>query len=189
MRDRFKILTLSTVGMMFLLILGAPAAAGGGGCHQGTTTAASGPDGATIEMIDACFTPTTLRVDPGAEVTFVNRDDMTHNVTANAWGHFDDLELGGGFTVTFGDSGIYPYACNYHPGMTGAIVVGDGTGAGTSETIGVVDAFQAPEPVVVTKTVASERGQGGWIAAGALGLLLGTASGFGIARRRRTTAA
>jgi plastocyanin len=173
-----------------LILMGSPLASAGGGCHQGVTGGdARGEDQTTVEMIDACFTPTTLRVDPGAEVTFVNRDDMTHNVTANAWGHFDDLELGDGFTVSFGDSGIYPYACNYHPGMTGAIVVGEGTGPGASETIGVVDAFQAPEPVVVTKTETAEPGAGGWIAAGALGLLLGTAGGFGIARRRRTTAA
>lgn len=188
MRDRFKVLALSTVGMVFLLFLGAPAAAGGGGCHQGTTTGKGGADGATIELLDACFTPTTLRVDPETEVTFVNRDDMTHNVTANAWGHFEDMELGDRFTVRFGESGIYPYACNYHPGMTGAIVVGDGTGPGNGETVGV-QAFEAPRPVVVTRSVAAERPVVGWIAAGAIGLLFGAAGGIGLMKLRRTAAA
>ena len=51
----------------------------------------------------------------------------------NAWGHFEDMIEGDAFTVRFDDAGIYPFACNYHPGMTGAIVVGDGKGAGNAE--------------------------------------------------------
>jgi len=31
-------------------------------------------------------------------------------------------------------SGVYPYVCTYHPGMVGAVVVGDGTGLGAVGT-------------------------------------------------------
>lgn len=193
MRDRFKILALSTVGMVSLLILGGtPAAAGGGGCHAGITSAnAADGETASVEMIDACFTPTTLRVEPGAQVAFVNRDvGLTHNVGGNYWGHFEDMHRGDGFMATFEQPGTYPYACSYHAGMTGAVIVGDGSGAGDGELIDV-QAFETPDPVVVTRTrsVAPESSSTTWIAAGALGLLIGAAGGIGLMKLRRTAAA
>jgi plastocyanin len=185
MRLAFRILTLATATGALLLI-GGPVSAGGGGggCHQGVTTGEGGPDGATVEMIDACFTPTTLRVDPGTEITFVNRDPMTHNVVANDWGYFDKLNQGDGFTVTFDENGVYAYACNIHPGMTGSIVVGGGTGAGSGTSVPVAP-LETPDPVVVTRTVAAEGTSADWITAGAIGLLLGAAGGIGLSRIRR----
>ena len=103
----------------------ASAAVAGGGCHRSEGTQGEGD---TVEMAKMCFTPSVLSVDPGTEVTFVNRDPITHNVSATGWGSTRDLELGEGFTATFDEEGTYPYACMYHYGMTGAIVVGDGEG-------------------------------------------------------------
>ena len=37
-------------------------------------------------MADACFAPTVLHVDPGDEVTFVNDDDVAHNVVGERVG-------------------------------------------------------------------------------------------------------
>jgi plastocyanin len=166
-----------------LIVPVAPAAAGGG-CHQGVTQG----DGGTVEMIDACFTPTILQVDPGETVTFVNTDPMTHNVTANVWGYFEDLNEGDAFTATFDQPGIYPYACAYHPGMTGAIVVGSGTGAGNGETVSV-DSVELPQasPVVRVRTVTQDPSSApitiGWIAGAALGLALGLGIGFVVRKR------
>lgn len=191
MRDRFRILALFTVGMVLLLMWGgAPASAGGGGgCHQGITTGEGDADGATVEMLDACFTPTTLQVDPGVKVTFVSRDvGLTHNVGGNQWGYFDDLHEGDAFSATFDEPGTYPYACSYHPGMTGAIIVGSGMGEGNGAVVSV-QPFEAPEPLVVTRSVAAERPVGGWIAVGAIGLLFGAAGGIGLMKLRRTAAA
>jgi plastocyanin len=189
MRGTFRNLTL-VAATGALLMLGVPVSAGGGGggCHQGVTTGEGGPDGATVEMIDACFTPTTLRVDPGTEIGFVNRDPMTHNVVANGWGYFDELNEGDGFTVMFDEAGVYAYACNIHPGMTGSIVVGGGTGAGSGTSVPVAP-LETPDPVVVTRTVAAEGTSADWITAGAIGLLLGTAGGVGLSRVRRRAVA
>jgi hypothetical protein len=33
------------------------------------------------------------------------------------------MEQGDRFSVSFDEEGVYPFACTYHPGMTGAIVV------------------------------------------------------------------
>jgi plastocyanin len=153
----------------------------GGGCHGAVTQGT----GDTIDLVGACFTPTILRVTEGTTVTFVNKDPFAHNVTANGWGHFDNLQPAETFTASFNTSGTYPFACTIHPGMSGAIVVGDGRSASvngdvTSDT--PADGLRSP---AATRSVAS-GGSGGRIAAGALGLAGGVALGlsFGALRRR-----
>ena len=190
-------LALASLGALLLLVLvpAGPAFAGGG-CHGGVTNGS----GTTVEIVDACFTPTILHIQPGEAVRFVNTDPFVHNVTANLWGHFDDLEPGAGFTATFDAAGVYPYACTYHPGMSGAIVVGDGTGAGNGTVItgpagptasgstGAV-ATGAGEEVATSPVVAtSDASAGAWPWVG--GIAIGLAAGIGVAtivgRRRRT---
>lgn len=168
---------LAAAFLVVLLVPAAPAAAGGG-CHSGATQGG----GDTVELKDACFNPSNLRIDPGDTVTFVNLDDLTHNVGGNLWGHFEDMTKGDSFTATFDEVGTYPYACSYHPGMTGAIIVGDGSGPGNGElvTVGAFEQMQ-PSPVVEVRTV-TEPASGtpvaiGWIA----GAVIGVALGFGIA--------
>jgi plastocyanin len=87
--------------------------------------------GAVVEIVDYCFTPTVLHVEPGTEVTFVNRDDTSHEVTGvgGTWGTFDDLGLNDRVSYTFDEDGVYVYSCFIHPGMVGAIVAGSGTGS------------------------------------------------------------
>jgi plastocyanin len=149
-------------------------ASAGGGCHGGVTESdATGQEDATIQMVDACFTATVTTVDPGTPVTFVNVDEFVHNVGGNQWGHFDDIHDGETFRVSFDEAGTYPFACNYHPGMTGAIVVGDGKGAASGETITVERL--APKPKAVTRVVTESSGlpAGFLILAAVLGALLG----------------
>ena len=179
----------TAVALVWLVLPAVPALAGGG-CHAGVTTGS----GTTVEMIDACFTPTTLRIDPGESVMFVNTDPMIHNVTANLWGHFDDLNEGDTFRATFDDPGIYPYACSYHPGMSGAIVVGDGTGAGNGESVAVALSVPQPEvsPVVEVRAVETEPvGTSGhavaWFGGAGIGLALGAAGALAFRRRSNPT--
>jgi plastocyanin len=177
-----------------IVVLGVPGAAlAGGGCHGGVTqNDATGDKVATVRMIDACFTATVTTVDPGTGVTFVNADFGTiHNVGGNEWGHFEDMAKGDAFTVTFNGAGIYPFACQYHPGMTGAIVVGNGQGAGSGDGI-TVEPLNAPAPQTVTRVVTTDGGSpvGLVAAAGVVGLALGAGVAFGLFRSRgkRTTA-
>ena len=207
MARRCTIVAALVLPIGFLLLAPAIASAGGG-CHAGVTTAF---DGSTVAMADACFTPTILHVDRGETVRFVNKDAMAHNVTANLWGHFEDLYEGDDFRVTFEDPGVYPFACTLHPGMSGAIVVADGTGAGNGDVIvtpvagsgtrppeGSAGATGAStgsaggsgDPQVATSPV-SVTDEGGsmalaWIGGAALGLVLGGAVGR-FARRRSPT--
>jgi plastocyanin len=159
----------------------------GGGCHTGATQAdETGKDEATVRIIDACFTASITKVDPGTSVTFVNEDvGMTHNVGGTEWGYFADMTKGDAFSATFADPGVYPFACSYHPGMTGAIVVGDGYGAGTGWTV-----LNDPvEPVADAGETAPavETGSGSPVALlgiGVLGATLGAAIAVGLLRAR-----
>lgn len=169
-------------------IVGMPAASAGGGCHAGVTqNDAGGQDTATVRLIDACFTATVTTVDQGARVTFVNMDEFAHNVGGNEWGHYEDLNGGDAFTVSFDEAGLYPFACTYHPGMTGAIVVGDGNGVAG----GGASAVEPFEPSATTGTRVVTRSEGlpaGFLLlAGALGALLGAgAVSLGRTRSKRT---
>lgn len=177
-------IALAATFLVVLLVPAAPAVAGGG-CHTGPTQG----EGDTVELKDACFTPSNLSIDPGESVTFVNLDNITHNVGGGGWGYFEDMSQGDTFTATFDEAGTYPYACSYHPGMTGAVIVGGGTGAGSGEAI-TVDAFEQPEPspVVEVRTV-SEPSSGTTVAIGWLaGAVIGVALGFGIAALVRRNA-
>jgi plastocyanin len=175
-------------------VLGMPGAAvAGGGCHSGVThDDVSGEDKATVRMVNACFSASITTVDPGTSVTFVHDDaGITHNVGGNQWGYFDDMTKGDAFTVAFDKAGVYPFACSYHPGMTGAIVVGDGKGEGNGAGI-TVEPFEAPAPQTVTRVVAKDEGlpAGLIVASGVVGLALGGGIAFGLGRSggKRTTA-
>lgn len=174
-----------------MVVLGVPGAAlAGGGCHSGVTeNDATGDKVAAVRMIDACFTATVTTVDPGQPVTFANTDlGVTHNVGGNQWGHFEDMMEGDAFTVTFDDTGVYPFACNYHPGMTGAIIVGDGKGVGGDGI--TVDAFEPKAPQTVTRVVAEDEAlPAGLLAAtGVVGMALGAGIVVGLTRSARKSA-
>ena len=106
---------------LWLVPMGGPAAAGGG-CHSQKLT-----DKATTEVVTvgACFTPVVARVDVGDTVTW-SGNEMAHTVTgASAVLFNEDLAPDGTVTSTFDEAGVYPYSCLLHPGMIGAVVVGE----------------------------------------------------------------
>ncbi len=123
-----------------LTLVPTPASAsGGGGCGGPVTDEA----GTAVEIRGFCFSPTILRVGAGQEVSFRNTDPTTHNVLgANAtWGGYDSLRRGAEVAYRFEESGVYPYVCVFHPGMVGAVVVGDGSG-------GEIDTLTAAGPIL-----------------------------------------
>lgn len=153
---------------------------GGGRCHDGPTVA----EGATVLMERNCFVGTVTYAPVGEPITFVNQDDLPHTVTGVGWdgGEIDGLARK---DIRFEDEGVYVYTCVYHPGMSGAIVIGDAAGPGPAEG-GPVSITQ-PEP---EKAPASpDPGPEGSPVPGAtLGAIAGLAAGgvgFGLGRRRR----
>lgn len=174
-------------GLMLAITPAGPArASGGGGCGEPITDEA----GAEVEIKRFCFSPTVLYTQPGAAVTFTNKDRVPHNVGgANlAWGSFEQLRWKKSVSYEFSDAGVYSYVCSMHPGMVGTVVVGDPG----------PDAADAGVEVVPVKTVAAVKTESsgaersgssaGAIVLGALviwfgGVLVGTWAG-----RRRAAA-
>ena len=177
----------ATLAIATLAVPATPASAGGGGCYSGVTQGT----GTTVFLADACPTPTILQVAPGATVTFTNKDPFAHNIIGNQWGHYDDLNQGDTFSATFDAAGVYPYACWYHQGMTGAIVVGSGMGAGNGATVSVAsETLPSPSPIAAVAAIepatpATEDSRAiGWFAGGGIGLVLGGGAVFLLRRRR-----
>jgi plastocyanin len=171
-----------------MALLGWHAPAFAGGCGQPATHST----GTTVAITKACFTPSLLSVDAGATVTFVNRDPFVHNVEGQLWGHFDDLQPGQRFQATFDGEGIYPFACTLHPGMTGAVVVGDGVGTGNGESVAVSsDLSKLSEPSVPAPIAAGaiDQQNGSALPAIVVALLVGLAIGaVGATYRSRSAA-
>ena len=114
---------------LFALGLGAvdaaPAAAGGGGCHRDRQLGPTEATGTSVDLVDFCMSTSVLRVDPGTVVTFTNLDPAPHNVVGSGM-FVDELQTGESAAFRFDDAGTFAYACTLHPGMVGAVVVGDG---------------------------------------------------------------
>ena len=113
----------------FLLVLFVPNAGLAGGCHASSemTTGRAGGN-ATVDIAQCGYSPAILYIEPGAEVTWVNQDPVPHTVTGTglSLGGEKNIELGERTeSFRFDDTGVYPYYCILHPGMTGAVVVGD----------------------------------------------------------------
>ena len=78
----------------------------------------------SIEVKDFMFTPTTLTVNAGDKVTWVNRDDEPHTVVSDT-GMFRSsaMDPGESFSFKFDKPGTYHFTCSIHPRMVGTIVV------------------------------------------------------------------
>jgi plastocyanin len=182
MRTMMKLATASVLVAAPVVAAAGPARAGGG-CTAGVTKGS----GSTIEIVDACFTPTILQIRPGRVVTWVNTDPFAHNITANGWGHYDDLQPLDRYSANFDRAGLYPFACTLHPGMSGVIAVGSGTGAGSATSVEVAAPVEPAAPAAVLSSDAAGATRG-WVVAAGVGLLLGLMIGLGVAQvRRRAT--
>ncbi len=110
-----------------------PSAMGDGGTSHGDAMAHGAPAAAAtgrggvgeIGIENFTFAPKIITVALGTRVTWVNRDDVPHQIvsTAKRFPPSAVLDTGERYTRTFDARGRYPYFCSIHPTMTGEIVV------------------------------------------------------------------
>ena len=101
----------------------------------GTGAIVSNPVGSSVPGCEGtdegCFIPSTVTIDMGGEVTWVNDDAAAHTVTSGVLadggpdGLFDSglLSPETSFSATFWAEGEYPYFCLVHPWMEGLVIV------------------------------------------------------------------
>jgi plastocyanin len=176
---RRAILTVAAASALATLPALPAAASGGGGCGAPTTEGA----GESVDITGFCFEPTVLFTDPGTSVTLQNQDPVRHNVLgAHAeWGSFETLRQGRSAAYRFGEPGVYPYVCAWHPGMVGAVVVGEETGLALTST--------SSEGRSGTKVAATSTGASPWKAVGVAAAALLVLVIAGTAERRERTGA
>jgi plastocyanin len=172
---------------------GSGIAVAGGGCMHSTGPTTGRGD--AVEMLDYCFTSTVLYVERGTDVTWTNRDDTGHNIVGvgGTWGNADlTLNKGDIASYRFDEDGVFPYACWIHPGMIGAIVVGDGVGTNLTAVVpGTVgddagSAEVASSPLVQS---GSDDATAIWLVGAALVGALAGAFAFAMRNRRKAPAA
>ena len=165
-------------------------ASGGGGCGGPVTD----DDGTRVNIRNFCFGPTILRVRPGDRVTWVNRDAFPHIVLGanGAWGGYDNVRRNGGqVSFRFVSSGVYPYVCTYHPGMIGAVVVGNGKPTGAEYAVttndGPVISADSTGTAIEQRVVPAPVPARSWAAPAAwgIGLLVVVVVAIASSRRRR----
>jgi plastocyanin len=95
--------------------------AGLSGCEQ----PAHKPQTAQIVVDQMAFGPAPAELHVGDTLMWINRDMFEHSATAKD-GQFDvDLPSGAAGSTVLTKAGMIQYACKFHPGMTGQIVVSE----------------------------------------------------------------
>ena len=69
------------------------------------------------------YLPGQLNVRVGQKVSWNNEDQVTHTVSADGLTFGRSLPSGAVFNFAFVKPGIFPYHCEIHPSMHGAVVV------------------------------------------------------------------
>jgi plastocyanin len=94
----------------------------------GTSMAVSGQDAPvatdTVAIQNFAFSPATVTIKAGTTLTWTNRDQDPHTVTAMSGPfHSPTLNTGQSFRYTFTTPGRFEYLCTIHPFMTATVVV------------------------------------------------------------------
>ena len=101
------------IGLVGSALFAQPAVAG---------LSATGPT--IVKIQDFAYTPTSVTIEAGQTVEWINEDSAQHTATAHD-GTFKspNLNKGDKFSHTFAKAGTYTYYCAFHRGMRGTVVV------------------------------------------------------------------
>ena len=77
-----------------------------------------------VQIVDFSFAPVTLDITAGTQVTWTNKQNVQHDVTADDNQYFSDtLDVNQAYTHTYSTPGTYTYHCSIHPFMKATVVV------------------------------------------------------------------
>jgi len=78
----------------------------------------------TVVIENYAFSPAELTVPVGTRITWINRDDSVHTVTAvDGAFHSSAMDNEDGFSAELTVAGDFEYICKLHPQMRGVIHV------------------------------------------------------------------
>jgi|HubBroStandDraft_1064217.scaffolds.fasta_scaffold00005_33 plastocyanin len=78
-----------------------------------------------VKISNFTFGPNPITISPGDTVTWINGDDIPHNVRATGGGTWKCavMDTDGTCDITFKVAGEFTYFCALHPKMTGKVIV------------------------------------------------------------------
>lgn len=107
----------AVLGLSFLLMSGAVG-------RRFVTHAQDKPWTHEVRIDNFSFTPMETTISAGAQVTWINKDDVPHTVVSvDHKFKSQALDTDEKFSFTFPDPGTYEYFCSVHPRMMGKIIV------------------------------------------------------------------
>ena len=114
-------MTVSATSLAALLAVGATLVAGCGGDDDGAAATEAEDQ---VEIAEFAYSPETVTVPAGTELTWTNSDGAAHTATADD-GAFDTgtLDEGDSATAPLDEPGTYTYFCRFHPFMNGTVEV------------------------------------------------------------------
>jgi plastocyanin len=88
-------------------------------------SAADAPATVEVKIDNFSFSPQTITIPAGTQITWTNSDDIPHTVVSDDKTTFKShaLDTDEKFSFTFTKAGTYSYFCSIHPKMTGKVVV------------------------------------------------------------------
>ncbi|MGB9978460.1 cupredoxin domain-containing protein [Methanobacterium sp.] len=94
------------------------------GCTQNQQQNPQNASPTTVMIQNFTFTPNSLTVKAGTNITWINQDSAVHDVKSDSRVFASpDLNKGEKYTYNFTKPGEYSYYCDEHPSMTGKIIV------------------------------------------------------------------
>jgi amicyanin len=117
------LLALATFAAMQRAAAAGQTSAGAAG-SQKPAAGSSAAGGAEVKIDNFTFTPETITVPAGTQVTWTNHDDIPHNIVSEDKSIKSKvLDTDEKFSFTFTSPGTYSYFCSIHPKMKGKVVV------------------------------------------------------------------
>ena len=100
-------------------------------CYKSKSSYNNSPTSYKITMKNSAFTPASLTVVAGSNVTWMNDDTMIHTVTATD-GSFNsgDIAIGSSYSKTFSTAGTINYSDTHNTNMTGVLMITASSGGG-----------------------------------------------------------
>lgn len=107
----------------------------------------------SVSISDTGYSPQTLHIQAGTTVVWRNYGNMPHTVTFNNYSlNSGTISPGSSFSHTFTTSGTWNYYCQFHPSMTGSVVVSGQSNPGGQAAY--------PNNQLSGRVVGSSQGQG-----------------------------
>jgi plastocyanin len=128
-----------------------------------TGVASAGAAGPCLSA-NNCFNPHVISVNTGANVTWMNKDNVIHTVTSGKSTDTDSGKLfdknipsGKSISIQFTNPGTIDYFCKVHPWMTGQVLVGSNS-SNTNVQGGIINSSNTTNSGQLPNQLGSQSG-------------------------------